>query len=128
MEDDVTNRGFSISEFVDRYGAKCSIQKSSLATEDAIWLGCDEADPRILVKGEGWKPFPLPAGVQTNTRMHLSQENVKELLPYLNRFVKYGEICELTFKEKIGYYVYWTVIVRIENFVARIKGEKETKK
>ena len=36
-----TQRGFAYDEFEDLYGAKCSIQKSSLATDDAIWFGID---------------------------------------------------------------------------------------
>ena len=30
------DRGFLKGKFLDRYGAECSIQKSSLATEDCI--------------------------------------------------------------------------------------------
>lgn len=68
-----TERGFAIGTFIDRYGDVCSIQKSSLATEDAIWLGIHE------VKGE-------PA------RMHLTQSHVADLLPHLQRFVSSGEL------------------------------------
>lgn len=32
-----TERGFFRVDFDDRYGERCSIQKSSLATEDAIF-------------------------------------------------------------------------------------------
>lgn len=45
-----TQRGFLRGEFTDRYGVKCSIQKSSLATEDAIWLGIDEIELKILAR------------------------------------------------------------------------------
>jgi len=63
-----TDRGFAIVEFTDRYGNPCSLQGSSLATEDAIWLGDNEA------------------------RMHLTQETVAALLPLLEGFVNTGEI------------------------------------
>lgn len=37
-----TERGFDLIEFVDCYGEKCNIQKSSLAEVDAIWyVGVD---------------------------------------------------------------------------------------
>jgi len=36
MKKTTTGRGFQYIEFEDRYGHKCSLQKSSLATEDAI--------------------------------------------------------------------------------------------
>jgi len=70
-----TERGFPVDRFTDRYGSECSIQKSSLAFEDCIWLGVDE-------------DFKGCEGV----RMHLTREMVAELLPYLNQFVKTGEL------------------------------------
>ncbi|MCA3269227.1 MAG: hypothetical protein ACK5XX_05330 [Holosporales bacterium] len=71
MNIEKTERGFDIIEFLDRYGNGCSLQKSSLATEDCIWLGVDTEPP---------------------ARMHLTQGQVKALLPYLQRFVDTGEI------------------------------------
>lgn len=59
-----TNRGFSIISFKDCYNQECSLQESSSAEESRIWLGVHE------------------------NRMHLNQEQVKELLPFLQRFVK----------------------------------------
>lgn len=98
-----TSRGFALGEFKDMYGAKCSIQKSSLATADAIWLGVDNADPKVMasdaarlgIKTEettGWVPYPIPEEVLLSTRMHLSREQVADLLPILTRFVDTGEI------------------------------------
>jgi hypothetical protein len=68
MNIEKTEHGFDIIEFLDRYNNRCSLQKSSLATEDCIWLGVNES------------------------RMHLTQDQVKALLPYLQRFVDTGEI------------------------------------
>lgn len=68
-----TNRGFSLVEFEDSYGVKCTLQKSSLATADAIWLGVHDAKP-------------------IGSRMHLTRNQVKKLLPILQRFVETGEI------------------------------------
>lgn len=45
---DKTNRGFAIGTFKDHYGTECSIQKSSLATEEAIWFGVTDANPQIM--------------------------------------------------------------------------------
>ena len=87
-----TSRGFAFYDFEDRYGAKCSIQESSLATEEAIWLGCDDADPKVLVPGKGWQPVNMPEGYIANTRMHLTVDQVAELLPILQRFVNTGKI------------------------------------
>jgi len=94
MKLDKTSRGFAIAEFTDRYGEKCSIQKSSLATEDCIWLGVDDVIPKVMVYGEGWKPVPLPEGASTGGRMHLTRELVKELLPLLQHFADTGELPE----------------------------------
>lgn len=63
-----TARGFSRGAFVDLYGEQCSIQDSSLATEDAIWLGADK------------------------NRMHLSREHVTALMPFLTMFLNTGSI------------------------------------
>jgi hypothetical protein len=68
-----TSRGFTIGEFKDRYGKPCSIQKSSLASEPCIWLGVKEA------LGEP-------------SRMHLTQQQVADLLPLLQHFVETGDL------------------------------------
>jgi len=103
MNDTKTQRGFDITEFEDTYGAKCSLQKSSSAMEDKIWLGVNDADPKIMVskakehglepQGDcGWMRYHVPESVLMNTRMHLNREQVAELLPYLQRFVETGEL------------------------------------
>lgn len=92
MKKDKTTRGFAIIEFKDRNGEDCSIQKSSVATEDCIWIGNNEANPKVLIHGKGWQPVEIPSDVSLNTRMHLSQDQVKELLPILQHFVKTGNV------------------------------------
>jgi hypothetical protein len=103
MNIEKTERGFSILNFTDRYGSKCSLQKSSLATEDAIWFGVDDANPQIMVSdahklgiptpsNNGWVKFDIPKEVLLATRMHLTQEQVIELLPILQKFAETGEL------------------------------------
>lgn len=98
-----TQRGFAIGEFKDRNGVKCSIQQSSIATEDCIWLGIMEHNPIIMAsqaaqfgiisdETTGWVPYPVPNEVQMNDRMHLTKEHVKNLLPHLIRFAETGDI------------------------------------
>nr|WP_039810927.1 hypothetical protein [Jeotgalibacillus malaysiensis] len=94
---DTTHRGFGIINFKDRYGHECSIQKSSLAFEDAIWFGLDSADPSIMASktkegGTGWVPYHIPEDVSLNTRMHLTREQVEEILPILQSFVETGDL------------------------------------
>jgi len=104
---DKTQRGFATGKFEDRYGAQCSIQKSSLATEDAIWLGVDDPNPQIMSSDairmglkqrtyteadNGWTPYELPKEVMLTTRMHLTRKQVKALMPLLQKFVDSGEL------------------------------------
>lgn len=92
MDLKITQRGFDLINFKDTQGADCSLQKSSSAEESKIWLGTDDADPRVLVKYEGWQPVSMPDGVIYNTRMHLNREQVAALLPYLVNFVETGDL------------------------------------
>ena len=98
-----TERGFSTIEFTDRYGDACIIQKSSLATEDAIWFGIQDACPQIMASDAsaagvdtdqvaGWVPYPMPKNVLLTTRMHLTRELVSELIPILQHFADTGEL------------------------------------
>jgi hypothetical protein len=94
-----TERGFARMEFTDRNGVTCSLQKSSLAFEDCIWLGCNDIGLKRFTPGNvGWEDIPLindaPYGIThiANTRMHLSREQVAMLLPHLQRFVEAGEL------------------------------------
>jgi len=97
--DSKTNRGFSLIEFMDLYGSKCSLQKSSLASEDAIWLGVDDPEPKVLAstidpQGVGWVDVPLNPDLSLTTRMHLSQDQVRAMLPILQQFAETGELTE----------------------------------
>jgi hypothetical protein len=96
LKKDTTSRGFGLWTFKDKYGAECSLQDSSLANESAIWFGIDNADPKIMASktaagGVGWVPYEIPDDVHLTTRMHLTQEQVKALLPILQYFAETGE-------------------------------------
>ncbi|MFA5398481.1 MAG: hypothetical protein WC346_20885 [Methanogenium sp.] len=107
MKKTKTNRGFSIYLFKDRLGENCSIQKSSLATEDAIWIGVNDVTPKIMCRDaiklgirkstggaedNGWCNYIIPKEVLLSSRMELTQEQVRELLPILQKFVNTGEV------------------------------------
>ena len=102
-------RGFSRMDFTDRYGEQCSLQKSSLATEDAIWLGVNEPKlmefyPAPRETDEAWFDVTQEAmekvkhrpqnEMHLSGRMHLTRDMVKILLPYLYNFVNRGELTE----------------------------------
>lgn len=105
MKKTKTARGFRLIEFKDHYGSPCSIQKSSLATDDAIWLGVSDPNPQILAAdayrmglsgvssySNGWVPFNIPKEVSITSRMHLTRKEVKDLIPILQRFADTGEL------------------------------------
>jgi hypothetical protein len=89
-----TQRGFSVGKFTDTFGNQCSLQKSSSAMEDKIWLGID--NPKLVVfenKNKGkYLEVEMPENFDVNARMHLNQEQVAALLPYLQKFVETGEL------------------------------------
>lgn len=98
-----TGRGFRFYEFKDLNGYSCAIQKSSIATENAIWLGLESASPMILHRDAtmlgiehnktcGWVDYPIPEEVSLNTRMHLTQEQAMELGKMLIHFAESGEL------------------------------------
>ena len=96
LKKETTERGFGRYEFKDKYGMSCSLQDSSLASEPAIWFGIDDPEPKIMASkkeqgGIGWVPFDIPEDVLLHTRMHLTQEQVKSLLPILTHFAETGE-------------------------------------
>lgn len=96
MELKKTDRGFVIAPFEDFNGVKCSVQKSSIATEDCIWLGADDIGLKKFKAYEGWSDVPLLFSHEehfvANNRMHLSQDQVKALLPILTLFADTGEL------------------------------------
>ncbi len=98
-------RGFKNGQFTDANGQICSIQVSSaMHDERLLWLGCHELDLRVgmpwrsvseaeLAKILGATAFHenIPA-INANTRMHLTQSQVKALLPLLTKFAKTGQL------------------------------------
>lgn len=95
MEVKKTLRGFEFSEFTDCYGEICSLQKSSSAMQDRIWLGISNQKKITVFENESKGKYivtNMPENFSVNTRMHLNREQVAELLPYLQKFVETGEL------------------------------------
>lgn len=72
--------GRNYVEFQDAYDNSCSLQESG-ASAPHIWLGCEKNVEPHHVTGDELSP-----------RMHLSQTQVKALLPLLKKFIKTGVI------------------------------------
>ena len=107
-ESSVTGRGFEIVTFVDTHGQECSLQESSaVPCEDdergPLWLGVDDADPKVmkseakalglkLPPGEvsGYMPYPIPDQVLLSTRMHLDETRVRGLIDRLQTWLDTG--------------------------------------
>lgn len=68
-----TDRGFKRADFKDKYGSKCSIQESSIASEACIWLGVQE-----------------DFNGKESARMHLTIDQAGALIPLLQHFVSTG--------------------------------------
>lgn len=79
-----TSRGFTRVAFKDHYDRDCTLQESSLASQPAVWLGV-EADQ---IK----RDMAAHPGSDLRSRMHLSEEGVVNLLPYLLKFLAEGEL------------------------------------
>lgn len=94
MENNKTDRGFTSITFEDSYGESCSIQQSSSADEPKIWLGID--NPKLVVfenESRGaYQKIDMPRQFMVSTSMHLTVDQVKELLPHLIRFSETGEL------------------------------------
>lgn len=112
-EETVTNRGFSIINFSDRNGLKCSLQTSSAMdfshcdddddncmSRPMLWLGVDDAAPTIMAfdairlgldtngQTTGWVDYKIPKEVLLHTRMHLTVPQVEALIGDLQRWLK----------------------------------------
>jgi len=93
-----TARGFDYREFKDANGRKCNMQISSaIEDERLLWLGVEE---NHIMIGMPWqevtfKELSQKLGVKevlVYDRMHLTQSQVKKLLPFLTKFAETGEI------------------------------------
>jgi hypothetical protein len=113
-----TNRGFEKVVFKDEYGKACYIQESSRAVcenDDGtvddplgwIWMGIENAEPKIMKRdalklgmplppGEvtGWTSFPIPDEVLLTTQMHLNEKQVRGLIARLNIWLETGRITQ----------------------------------
>lgn len=96
-----TKRGFALAEFKDTKGVECSIQKSSAAGMDCIWLGANKLGISEFVacrQPNAWEERPefdehkMEHHFVGNNRMHLSRKQVAKLLPILQKFVETGNI------------------------------------
>jgi hypothetical protein len=94
MEINKTQRGFENTKFKDSYDNECSIQKSSAAADDYIWIGID--NPKLTVfedeKMGKYINTIMPKKWMVDSRMHLSRKQVAKILPILQKFVETGEL------------------------------------
>jgi len=96
-----TQRGFMRCDFKDACGVECSLQESSIATDEGhIWFGCDEHGLKMFIPNgnPSWRDvglntlLPEADYFSWNGRMHLSQSDVQKLLPALQYFAENGEL------------------------------------
>lgn len=97
-----TARGFGRLEFKDSYDVEASIQISSAAREESyIWFGPNELgmsgfNPDYTrwhdISEQSIKDKFGYQDIIWNSRLHLSQSDVKALLPILTKFAETGEL------------------------------------
>lgn len=73
-----SSRGYAFMEFRDFNGESCSIQESSLATKNCLWLGCDH-ETIHQVTGD-------PCGA----RMHIDLKLAKRIVRTLQHWIDTG--------------------------------------
>lgn len=72
-----TRKGLLRGEFLDRIGAICSLQESSIVEDSCLWLGVEvDFDGREVRNG----------------RVLLSQEQALQLIPVLRHFARTGRV------------------------------------
>ena len=76
-----TKRGFRLYTFQDTYKCRCSLQMSSIAHHEAVFLGSDEDQERHDVTGE-----------LLTTRMHINRKTAREIGLKLIAFAETGEL------------------------------------
>jgi hypothetical protein len=74
-----TDHGFRLGKFSDQNGKQCSVQESSLAINECVWLGCDD-DPLI----------DSVTGQFVGNRMHLTRDMAFYLSSVLLMFAATG--------------------------------------
>lgn len=89
-----TSRGFRRANFQDRNDTSCSVQESSVATESLLWLGSNSGRHTDAV---------------CLARMHLSQNQAREVSGLLDHFAAHGELPDEQAKVTNG----WTPWARL---------------
>ncbi len=75
MAEKYTSRGFGIyAELTDEYGSKVRVQESSLATEECVWIFCENDHPQWAKT----KVTPAP---------HLNREHARIVRDALTEFI-----------------------------------------
>lgn len=87
-----TNRGFGLVEFTDSNGVKCSIQQSSLATQNCLWIGCSTDYYMQLSPGKGWEKVEIAQNQLVNDKMHLNESQVRQLVARLEIWLETGSL------------------------------------
>jgi len=87
LKDAGGGRGLRAGKFKDIYGQECSVQTSSLATKEAIWLGVDKGlSSTVIMPSTPTEMAPLHA------RMHIDRKMAEWMWPMLKHFAKTGEL------------------------------------
>jgi len=96
MKKELTPKGVEYVDFTDSHKEECTLRKCYLPdNEDKIGIALGIKDPKVYIFNKDtweWDDHPIPEKVKVETQIHLTREQVKELLPYLQYFVATGNI------------------------------------
>jgi hypothetical protein len=95
MKIEKTPNGLAVIPFRDQNFVACTLQESH-SSGRSITFGAESIGLKKFAPGEGWKDVNLDVSASdhydANTKMHLTREQVKSLLPHLEQFVRTGEL------------------------------------
>jgi hypothetical protein len=86
-------KGNDLVMFIDGHDQECCIEMTQRA--ESIWLG--PTDPAMTVyempdRTGKTLEIQVPFGFKIHAQMHLSREQVSQLLPFLTNFVERGKL------------------------------------
>lgn len=89
MTNDTTTRGFKLCTLTDNYGNEFTLQKSSIATDDMLWVGIPHPDVAV---GPPWRKFDLPENAIIHSRAHITREQARGIAMALLVFAETGDL------------------------------------
>ena len=94
LRETIDNRGLKVIEFRDICDIEFSIKK---CPNELLQININDSEPSILKydpddNREEWIDYSIPEDTYVNIKIHLSKEQVKEIIPILCNYAYTGEL------------------------------------